>query len=285
MKTIAITGAGGFLGGVLTQYFSDNGYLVRRLVRDPEGGAESYRFDLTNGFDENALLGVDVLIHAAHDFTPRKGGEMKRINVEGSRKLFESAKKAGVAKIIFISSVSAFPGCASLYGNAKLEIEELARQCGGKSVRPGLIYGREGKGMFGSLEKIVTKLPLIPVFDGGGQKMVLAQVDDLAHAIGKVIEEYETLSTESITLANPEEVPFRELLSQIATKVGKRPHFVTVPSSFALFGLRTLEAIHVRLPFRSDSLVSLLNANPKLNISSNMSSSMRPFVAGAQTFK
>lgn len=282
MKTIAITGARGFLGVVLAEYFSSKGYSVRRLVRDTRGEVGTYRFDLADGFDEAALLNVDVLIHAAHDFTPLSGEEMKRVNIEGSRKLFAAATRAHIPKIIFISSVSAFPGCASLYGNAKLEIEGIVRQEGGMSVRPGLIYGREGKGMFGALEKIVSKLPLVPVFDGGGQPMVLAHVDDIAAALTQIIEKFDTLSGEPVTLANAEEISFKILLQRIARGKGKRPRFISIPSSLALFGLRASESIGIRLPFRSDSLVGLLNANPSLVVSPEVGEVMRPFLSTAQ---
>ncbi len=278
MKTVAITGASGFLGGVLAEYFANKGYLVRRLVREPHGESCEYRFDLTLGFDEAALLGVDVLIHAAHDFAPLTWEEMERVNVEGSRKLFAEANRAHVSKIVFVSSVSAFPGCASLYGNAKLEIEKLAKQFGGKSVRPGLIYGRDDKGMFGALEKIVTKLPLVPVFDGGGQAMVLAHVDDLAHTICHVVDHFDTLGEEPITLANSKLITFKQLLASIAAGKGKHPHFISVPSSIALFGLRAFEVVGIRLPFRSDSLVSLLNANTNLSRDEELDRLMRPFL-------
>ena len=43
---------------------------------------------------------------------------------------------------------------------------------------------------------------------------------------------------------------------------GKRPAFVPVPTGLALAGLRTFERLGVTVPFRSDSLVSMLHGNP-----------------------
>lgn len=281
MPTIAITGARGFLGTVLCEYFSTQGYAVRRFVRDPRDETNSYRFDLESGFDSAGLEGVDVLIHAAHDFTPITREKMDLINVEGARKLFKAAAEFNIPKIIFVSSVSAFTGCASLYGNAKLEIEGLAAQCGGKSVRPGIIYGRKGKGIFGALERVVTKFPIVPLFDGGNQSMVLTQVDDLAVAIGELVAQFDTYTDEPMTLANPEQISFKEILKRMADTVGTHPYFIPVPGSLAMFGLRTFESIGIRLPFRSDSLISLLNANPKLEIKPEFAKFFRKFEAPA----
>ena len=66
------------------------------------------------------------------------------------------------------------------------------------------------------------------------------------------------------TLAATPPVTFRRILEVIAEKNGKVVHFVSVPSILALFGLRFFEKIGIRVPFRSDSLVSLLNTDPEL---------------------
>ena len=262
MKTVAITGANGFLGSALVEHYTAAGYTVRKFVRIPRD-EQSYSFDLEHGVKAGALQGVDILIHAAHDFTPINTEEMHRVNREGSRKLFVQASHAGVRVILFVSSVSAFPGSFSVYGKTKFETEAIVEEYKGKSVRPGLIYGRDGKGMFGSLEKVVQKLPIVPLFDGGAQQMVLAHVDDLSSAILWVTEHWEEVPSVSTLAATPP-VTFRRILEMIAEKNGKVVHFVSVPSILALFGLRFFEKIGIRVPFRSDSLVSLLNTDPEL---------------------
>ena len=85
------------------------------------------------------------------------------MNVEGSRKILEAAREAKTPKIIFISSISAFDGCRSLYGRAKLEIEKIALDCGALVIRPGLVYGEGAGGMFGKLVAQMKKSSVIPL--------------------------------------------------------------------------------------------------------------------------
>jgi len=48
----------------------------------------------------------------------------------------------------------------------------------------------------------------------------------------------------------------------IAGAAGRSARFVRVPSGGALAGLRALESLGLVLPFRSDSLISMLHGNP-----------------------
>ena len=79
---------------------------------------------------------MSALVHCAYDFKPLRWDEIRAVNVEGARKLFPAARAAGVEKIICISSISAYDGCRSLYGKAKLEIEKIALDNGALVIRP-----------------------------------------------------------------------------------------------------------------------------------------------------
>lgn len=61
------------------------------------------------------LYGADVVIHAAGPHAPHVGvvedAEFERVNVEGTRRLFELAKAAGVRRFLYTSTTA-------LYGNA-----------------------------------------------------------------------------------------------------------------------------------------------------------------------
>ena len=86
-------------------------------------------------------LHISALVHCAYDFHPVKRAEIRRVNVEGSRKLLVAAQAGGVERMAVMSSISAFKGCRSLYGQAKLEIEAAAASFGALVVRSGLVYG------------------------------------------------------------------------------------------------------------------------------------------------
>lgn len=254
---VAVTGAGGFLGARLVARLRADGRPVRRLVRRPEGPDDA-AFALGEPVAADALRGVDALIHCAHDFSAR-GADLRRLNVDGSLRLFDAARAAGARRLVFVSSVSAFDGCASQYGKAKLEVEAAARARGAAVVRPGLCWGVPGKGTFGALARL-TALPVLPVFDGGRQPFVLAHADDVAAALAAAADA--PVPAAPVLAAHPRLVAFRDLLAEIAARRGRTLRTVSLPGALGLAGLRTLEALGLTPPFRSDSLLSLLRPDP-----------------------
>ncbi len=81
-------------------------------------------FQLGSKIDPGFFQGADALIHCAWDMRATGWDEIHKTNVLGSIRLFEAAANEGVGKLTFISSISAFEGCQSMYGQAKLEVEE-----------------------------------------------------------------------------------------------------------------------------------------------------------------
>src|SRR5260221_14693736 len=111
----AITGVNGYLGGQLKVFFSKQGWEVLGLTHRGDGYRQgnNEHFNLKSGIKSESLAGTDVLIHCAYDFSLKGWEEILEVNVQGSIKLFQSAKRADVKKIIFISSMSAFEKCQS----------------------------------------------------------------------------------------------------------------------------------------------------------------------------
>lgn len=236
---IAITGSSGFVGGHLADQLRALGHDVVA----PEFSLEGNAVPTLNGFD--------ALIHAAYDFA----AEDDR-NVSGSVRLFDGAKDAGVPRLIFISSLSAFEGCRSRYGLGKLAVEEHVAGMRGCSVRLGFVCDDTLRGMSGSLKKLAA-LPVIPLPGGGLQNLFTIQAADLGPAFLKILNE---CPSGVVNLAQPEPVSLARMMRAFAQ--GNRGVFVPFPWRLLWAPLRIAEGIGIRLPFRSDSLVSLMNQNP-----------------------
>lgn len=260
--TCAVTGARGYVGSHIESSLHATGYRVIRLGRNP--AHDDRLFILGEPVESSILEGADALIHCAYDFGTRTASEENRINVEGSLQLLRAAQRAGTKRIVFISTVSAFEGCRSFYGQGKLEVERVVLAMGGIVLRPGLVYGDPGKGMFGALSRL-TRLPLLPVFDGGRQPFVLVHVDDLAHAIVQALEWQPSRTDGPVVLAHPEPMAFIDILRLIAARQHRRLRTVSIPGGLGVFLLRLIEKLGLSAEFRSDSLVSLLNVNPALD--------------------
>jgi hypothetical protein len=176
----------------------------------------------------------------------------------------KAAKAENVRKIIFISTVSAFEGCKSLYGKAKLEIEREALRLGAVVIRPGLIYGDQPGAMMGALAKAVKRSSIVPIIGNGKQLLYLVHEDDLISLILKLCTEEESVNGSPIVAASSEGRTFREILLALASRQQKRIRFLPVPWRLCWAALKAVEVFGLRPGFRSDSIVSLVNTDPDL---------------------
>ncbi|TMC11395.1 MAG: NAD-dependent epimerase/dehydratase family protein, partial [Chloroflexi bacterium] len=115
-RSVAITGAGGFVGSHLARRFQEAGWPVTRLSHSAAGAdPKTVAFQLGEAVDPALFAGreVDSLVHCAYDFEPIAPEEIDRVNVGGTRLLFEAARAMGINRIVVTSSISAFSGCRS----------------------------------------------------------------------------------------------------------------------------------------------------------------------------
>jgi dihydroflavonol-4-reductase len=115
MKAL-VTGATGFVGAAVARALNSAGWQVRVLVR---GGSDRSNLkslavevaegDLTDSISlERALEGCTGLFHVAADYRlgARDPAQLYRTNVEGTRNILNAARAAGVARIVYTSSVA-----------------------------------------------------------------------------------------------------------------------------------------------------------------------------------
>jgi nucleoside-diphosphate-sugar epimerase len=268
-KICAITGSNGYVGGCVKNHFATRGWEIFELTRRPKANTRAAQFQLGDDISPQLLSGVGALVHCAYDFKPLKWNEIVEVNVEGSRKILEAARAAGISKIIYISSISAFDGCKSLYGKAKLEIEKIALANGALVIRPGLVWGIPPGAMFGKLFEQVQKKSMIPMIGDGSQIQFLVHNEDLCKFIERFANGEIKIEPQILTAANEQPWPFKQLLLEIARAQNKNPKFIPLPWHAIWLALKLAEVAGLRLNFRSDSLVSLMNQNPSPDFSAN----------------
>src|SRR5271155_5506142 len=115
MRTF-ITGATGFLGSHVARVLAEQGADLRLLVRPTsnlknlEGlKADTAIGDLRDSASlEKAMAGCDTVFHVAADYRlwVRDPEEMYRSNVDGTRAILEAARKNGVRRVVYTSSVA-----------------------------------------------------------------------------------------------------------------------------------------------------------------------------------
>ena len=205
-RNFYVTGASGFLGRRVCSRLAAHG-TVRALMRSPVDGP----WDAVDPVDlakdpppPGALAGVDTVIHlAARTHAVNESGDTEElyraINVDGTRRLLEAAKTAGVRRFVFVSSVKAMgeggdgvqdetatPVPATWYGKTKRAAETMAMEGDWTPetvvLRPALMYGM---GVSGNVERMIDavrsgRFPPVPEV-GNSRSMVHG--DDAADAV------------------------------------------------------------------------------------------------------
>lgn len=275
---IALTGASGYVGSRIADCLRAQGHEVLSLSRRacPEPW---HSYSLGDDPSQLPWTGVDALIHAACDFTPLNWNETLDRNVKPGLSLFGAAKAAGVDRLLFISSMSAFDGCQSHYGKAKLEIEKHVLSLGAAVIRPGLVWGHQTGGVMGAMETLVAKFPIIPTLSGPGNlPQYLVHEEDLTSLVSHVASAESFLAGTILSVMHPESLSLLEILTIIARRENLTRSFLPVHWRFAMIALKSAEALGIRLPFRSDSLVGLVHGNPNPEITTPPGGiSCRPF--------
>jgi len=253
---ILISGASGYIGGYLAQYFAKTGAQVATLGR--KTGA-TIPFILGEPVRSQSLSDFQVLIHCAYDFHPKSLEDSLAVNAQGTKMLFDSAAAADVSTLISLSSLSAFPGARSVYGKTKLRCEELISPRGAISVRPGTVYGGPGGGIGAAVEGLARKLPLVPIVGGKSVRLFFTHVDDLAQCLRRIIENPAPYRGRAIVAAHPNVHSLDEFVrARVAASGSKKaPYCLPVPGGLTYLGLRALELLGLPAPLRSDSVTGL----------------------------
>lgn len=115
-KKVLLTGAAGFVGGILRAHWGDRYDLHLADVKPVEDIAPhetAIQLDITD-YEQmmSACKGMDVIVHLAADPSPRAEfyKTLLPLNVIGGYNAFQAAHEAGCARIVFTSSVNAVLG-------------------------------------------------------------------------------------------------------------------------------------------------------------------------------
>ncbi len=156
MQHILVTGGAGRLGRLIVTQLSAAGYPVRGMSRrakpgDDWPGAEWKQADLKTGAGlSRAVQGMDVVVHLA-----ALGNSM--VDFEGTRRLVDAARQAGVSHLVFISivGIDRVPWAG---GKAKLASEDLIEHSG---IPWSILRATQFHYGIDFLLHVLTRLPLV----------------------------------------------------------------------------------------------------------------------------
>lgn len=256
---IAITGANGFIGGRLADYFLALGHEVLLLQRmQPEhipAGASYAAYDLNTPQDLPSLKNVDALIHTAYmPFSSSNGATEK--NLKGTLALYNLCIDQKIY-FVFLSSMSAHQNALSEYGKHKFVLQQRLDHSKCLILRLGLVIG--SKGLFSRLSKSLSKSPFMFLAGGGLQPIQPVYIDDVVEVIA---ESLSIKRTGIYTLAEARVYTMKELFLAIAEKAGKKPIFIDVPYWIIGAGISMVELLHLHFPVSKENLLGLKQLEP-----------------------
>ena len=256
---VAVTGATGFLGRHLCEYFQARGWRVRGLVRDVgrhpvREGIELALCDLPDRIDAAAFAGADVVIHCAYASREANLVQARRVNELGTERVYALGRAAGVRRFVFISTISAHDEALSYYARSKLAIEHTLDPERDLIIRPGLVLAPGGGGLFHRMVDGLRRTGMAPIFDGGRQVMQTVYIDDFCAAVhGALVSD----RVGRYVVAEPEGLPVRDFFRLVAEKCGVRCRLVPLPTTPLLLALRAVERLGVALPISSENVLGM----------------------------
>jgi nucleoside-diphosphate-sugar epimerase len=312
MRTIAITGASGFIGRSLVAEWRSKADL-RPIVR---GTADEAGFltvgDIGPQTDwHTALDGVDTIVHCAgraHVLQESEADPLalyRLVNRDGTLHLARSAAKAGVRRIVFLSSVgvmgeqkpeaspfSAFdiPAPIQDYALSKWEAEQgllaLSQQLGLEAVvvRPPLVYGPGAPANFQRLLRVVDRgmpLPLGLV----RAKRSFVGISNLSDMLWACVESPDAKSG-TFMVSDGEDLSTADLIRCIARHMGKRPLLLPVPLWALRLGGRLLgrtadvERLLSPLRVAMDHTHDTLGWSPRTSVDREIENCVAAFAGG-----
>lgn len=197
MKKILITGAGSYIGASLERF----------LQQWPE----AYRVDtldvIGDAWKSADIAGYDAVFHVAGIAHQKETAENSHLYFEVNRDLAvamaEKAKAAGIPHFIFMSTMSIYgmesgvitpatmPRPKNSYGQSKWEAEEAMRAMADEHfrvavLRPPMVYGKNCRGNFQTMKKLVEKSPVFPAVQN---RRSMISVDNLCSFVRFAVDE------------------------------------------------------------------------------------------------
>jgi nucleoside-diphosphate-sugar epimerase len=240
---VLVTGAAGFVGQALCLRLLAEGYAVRAGIRHAalpadllaRPGLTPVPCDLARPEQLGpAIQGATAIVHAAYGETTSMEAELGR--------LLDTATEAGVAKIVYLSSIAVYGertgiareddpplGALPPYAAAKIACEKRIAAWAAKGghaviLRPGIIYGTGSVFWTMKLAERIRAGAWGTFGTNGEGRAALVHVDDVATAAAAALAAAPAGKALALNVTGPDSPSWNEYFTAVAGRLGVPLH-------------------------------------------------------------
>jgi uncharacterized protein YbjT (DUF2867 family) len=225
-RTVTVFGGTGFLGRCIVRHLRSRGFPVRtasrqrhRLFGPDDPQLQSVGANIHDERSvEDALAGAYGVVNAVSLYVEHGQETFQSAHVESAQRVAAQALRAGVDRLIHISGI-----------RKRGEGELAVRAAFGDAlfVRPAVMFG-PNDAFLTTILRLLRKLPIYPMFGRGLTRLQPAYVEDVAEAIGRIMQRAETPST-IFEFGGPRVYSYEEFLGAVAHQAGLAPRLIPIP--------------------------------------------------------
>ena len=233
--TILVTGATGYVGGLLVQPLLDAGRTVRVLTRDAgkldrawADRVEAVEGDAGDAADlDTALAGVDVAYYLLHSMDGQ--ADFRERDRRMAQAFADACERAGVGRIIYLSGLHP-EGELSDHLASRVEVGEvfLASSVPAAVFQAAVILG-DGSVSFDMLRFLTERLPAMVAPKWLDNRIQPIAIDDVLHYLVHAADLPADVNR-TFDIGGPDVLTYTDMIKRFATVTGHRPRTVqTLP--------------------------------------------------------
>jgi nucleoside-diphosphate-sugar epimerase len=264
-RSVALTGATGFIGSALVRRLRSSGWNVRALCRaaHPLNAHNPDRLEWVRGNLEDLdslrtlVRGAEAVVHCAGAIRGATQADFDRTNAEGTARLVRAAAEQRTAtRFLMVSSLAARAPHLSPYARSKRLGEEAVSDGAGSMpwtiLRPPAVYGPGDRETLPLVR--CMRLGVAPVLGGDAARFSLLFVADLADAVRHLLESPQWRPGPfEVHDGCPGGYRWADLVGTVGRIIGRKVHPVRIPVSL----LRTAAHINWHVSIRCGALPML----------------------------
>ena len=243
--SILIFGSSGQIGKSLIRKFTKNNYRVIAVTRSihqkgyqikTQSNYGYLELEEINSFNEENISRLmencSICINLIGILYEKRDNQFNTIHSDLPSLLSKVAFEKSIDQFIHVSALGIELASDSKYAMSKLSGEKKVMGNFSKSVilKPSIVYSVDDN-FTTNFMKLLSILPLMPLYYGGKTKFTPIHVSDFTDIIFQIVQE--KLSGEIIECIGPEVLTFKEIILKILKSINKKRLLISLPLPLA----------------------------------------------------